>query len=122
MTFQAQKYVKNVKSRKNICTYQNIFVLLRPKLCIDKKNRDMTRTTFNRLREVKDSLPHGSMDAIAAELGIASDEVRAFFNGTGSAESSYHMEPGPDGGIVVLNDTRILEVALRRAWEKTNAI
>ena len=28
------------------------------------------RTTFNRLRAVKDSLPHGSMDAIAEELGI----------------------------------------------------
>ena len=26
------------------------------------------RTTFNRLRAVKDSLPHGSMDAIAAEF------------------------------------------------------
>ena len=39
------------------------------------------RTTFNRLRAVKDSLPHGSMDAIAAELGIPGDEVRAYFNG-----------------------------------------
>ena len=38
----------------------------------------MTRTTFNRLREVKDSLPHGSMDKIAAELGISGDEVRAY--------------------------------------------
>ena len=30
----------------------------------------MARTTFNRLRSVKDSLPHGSMDAIAAEIII----------------------------------------------------
>lgn len=82
----------------------------------------MTRTTFNRLREVKDSLPHGSMDVIAKELGISSDEVRAFFNGSGSAESGYHIEPGPDGGIVVLNDTRILEVALRIAWEQKNGL
>ena len=42
------------------------------------------RTTFNRLRAVKDSLPHGSMDAIAAELGLTGDEVRAFFNGEGT--------------------------------------
>ena len=40
----------------------------------------MVRTTFNRLRAVKDSLPHGSMDAIAAELGVSGDEVRAYFN------------------------------------------
>ena len=82
----------------------------------------MTRTTFNRLRDVKDSLPHGSMAAIAAELGITADEVRAFFNGEGTPESGYHIEPGPDGGIVILNDTRILEVALRIQWEVRNAI
>ena len=82
----------------------------------------MTRTTFNRLREVKDSLPHGSMDKIAAELGVSADEVRAYFNGTGSADAGYHIEPGPDGGIVVFSNTRILEVALRRAWEAQNEL
>ncbi len=75
----------------------------------------MIRTTFNRLREVKDSLPHGSMDVIAQELGIEADAVRAFFKGEGK-EAGYHIEPGPEGGIVELTDTRILEVALRIAW------
>ena len=75
----------------------------------------MIRTTFNRLREVKDSLPHGSMDAIANELGISADAVRSYFNGEGS-ENGYHIEPGPEGGIVELTDTRILVVALRIAW------
>lgn len=75
----------------------------------------MIRTTFNRLREVKDSLPHGSMDAIANELGIQADTVRSYFNGEGNADG-YHIEPGPEGGIVELSDTRILEVALRVAW------
>ena len=78
------------------------------------------RTTFNRLRAVKDSLPHGSMDAIAAELGISGDEVRAYFNGEGTAD--YHLEPGFDGGIVDFTNTRILEAALRRAWEAQNAL
>ena len=78
------------------------------------------RTTFNRLRAVKDSLPHGSMDAIAAELGISGDEVRAFFLGSGSTD--YHLEPGFDGGIVDFSNTRILEVALRKAWEEQNAL
>ena len=82
----------------------------------------MIRTTFNRLRDVKDSLPHGSMDVIANELGIASDEVRAFFNGEGTTETGYHIEPGPDGGIVIINDTRILDIALRRAWLKENGL
>lgn len=82
----------------------------------------MIRTTFNHLREVKDSLPHGSMDAIAAELGIASDDVRSFFNGNGSAEIGYHIEPGPDGGIVEFANTRILEVALRIVWEQRNKL
>jgi hypothetical protein len=78
------------------------------------------RTTFNRLRAVKDSLPHGSMDAIGAELGINGDEVRAYFRGEATADVT--MESGPEGGIVELNNTRILEVALRRAWEAQNAL
>ncbi len=78
----------------------------------------MTRTTFNRLRSVKDSLPHGSMDAIGKELNISADEVRAYFNGEGIAD--YHMEAGPEGGIVTFSNTRILEVALRIAWEAKN--
>ncbi len=82
----------------------------------------MIRTTFNRLREVKDSLPHGSSAVIADELGITADDVRDFFSGTASADTGYHLEPGPDGGVVVLGDTRILEVALRIAWEAKNAL
>ena len=78
------------------------------------------RTTFNRLRAVKDSLPHGSIDATTAKLDIAADEVRASSNGEGNAD--YHIEPGPDGGIVVFSNTRILEVALRRAWEAQNEL
>lgn len=80
----------------------------------------MIRTTFNKLREVKDALPHGSMDAIATELGIASDEVRGIFNGT--AANGYHLDPGPDGGIVTLDDSRILEVALRVVWTSKNGL
>lgn len=71
----------------------------------------MITTTFNKLRHVKDVLPSGSSAKIAAELGITADEVRAYF-GQGN-----HIEAGPDGGIVTLDDTRILEVALRMAWE-----
>lgn len=81
----------------------------------------MIRTTFNKLREVKDSLPHGSMDTIAAELNISGDDVRNFFNGS-AKEEGYHLEAGPDGGIVVLENTAILDVALRLAWVAKNAL
>ena len=80
----------------------------------------MIRTTFNQLREVKDSLPKGSSAVIAEELGMTVDDVRAYFNGT--ATVGYHIEQGPDGGIVILEDTKILEVALRLAWATKNAL
>ncbi len=77
----------------------------------------MIHTTFNRLREVKDSLPDGSMTVIAEELGITPDDVRSYFGGNAAAGLGVHLEPGPDGGLVLLDNTRILEVALRIAWE-----
>ena len=73
----------------------------------------MITTTFNLLRQVKDSLPSGSMARIGEELGVSADDVRAYFSG------GNHIEQGPDGGIVTLDDTRILEVALRIAWENS---
>ena len=82
----------------------------------------MIRTTFNRLREVKDSLPHGSSAVIASELGITADDVRDFFSGKAAGDTGYHLEPGPDGGVVVLENTRILEVALRLAWQTRNEL
>lgn len=87
-----------------------------------KITEDMIRTTFNRLREVKDSLPHGSMDVIANELGVSAETVRDFFRGSDASVNGYHIEPGPDGGIVTMDDTRILEVALRIAWATKNAL
>ena len=78
----------------------------------------MIRTTFNKLRKVKDALPKGSSAIIAQEIGtITADDVRNYFNGTATT-----IEPGPDGGIVVLTDTRILEIALRISWANANAI
>ena len=73
----------------------------------------MITTTFNLLRQVKDSLPSGSMARIGEELGVSADDVRAYFS------DGNHIEQGPDGGIVTLDDTRILEVALRIAWENS---
>ncbi|MCQ2245858.1 MAG: DNA-binding protein [Bacteroidaceae bacterium] len=75
-----------------------------------------TTISFNDLRKIKDQLPSGSMDRIAHELGMAPDTVRNFFGAqnfeTGSTVG-IHIEPGPDGGIVVIDDTSVLDCAMK---------
>jgi AcrR family transcriptional regulator len=77
----------------------------------------MTKTiTFNELRRVKDALPSGSMTKIAEELGLEKETVRNYFGGHDYKDGKscgVHIEPGPDGGLVMLDDTKILEIAHR---------
>ena len=77
----------------------------------------MTKTiTFNELRKVKDSLPSGSMTRIAEELGLEKETVRNYSGGHNYKDGKsigVHIEPGPDGGLVMLDDTQILEIAMR---------
>lgn len=76
----------------------------------------MNRTiTFNELRKIKDSLPSGSMHRIADELNISVETVRNFFGGHNLKDGKcvgIHLEPGPDGGLVMLDDTTVLDRAL----------
>ncbi|MBN1990208.1 MAG: DNA-binding protein [Bacteroidales bacterium] len=70
--------------------------------------------TFNELRKIKDNLPEGSMHKIAEKLNIDVETVRNYFGGTNYAKGGavgFHLEPGPDGGVVTLDDTTILELA-----------
>lgn len=69
-----------------------------------------TMITFNELRKIKDMLPSESMQRIASELGLDEETVRNYFGGEGEAVS-LHIEQGPDGGIVKLDDITILEKA-----------
>lgn len=82
----------------------------------------MTKTiTFNELRKIKDSLPDGSTHRIADELGISVETVRNYFGGQNFDDGTscgIHIEPGPNGGIVVLDDTTIYERALQILAEK----
>ncbi|MDH6311814.1 hypothetical protein M2137_000573 [Parabacteroides sp. PFB2-10] len=75
----------------------------------------MTKTiTFNELRRLKDSLPDGSIHRMADELGISVETVRNYFGGQNFKDGKscgIHIEPGPGGGIVVLDDTTIYERA-----------
>jgi hypothetical protein len=76
----------------------------------------MARTiTFNELRELKDKLPDGSIHRIAEELDMKPETVRNYFGGYNYKEGrsvGIHIEPGPNGGIVVLDDTTIFDKAL----------
>ena len=77
----------------------------------------MERTiTFNELRRIKDSLPDGSMHRIADELNLSVDTVRNFFGGQNFKDGKsvgLHIEPRPNGGIVQLDDTTVLDKALK---------
>jgi len=72
------------------------------------------KITFNELRRIKNSLPEGSTHKIADELGVTVDTVRNYFGGTNyekGAVTGLHIEPGPDGGIIMLDDDTILNKA-----------
>ena len=69
----------------------------------------MRTITFNELRRIKDSLPSGSMHRIADELNMTVETVRNFFGG----HNFKNGKPGPDGGLVMLDDTTVLEKALQ---------
>ena len=85
----------------------------------------MRTITFNELRKIKDSLPSGSMHRIADELNLNVDSrwtwtecwhCKKFFGGHNFKEGKsvgIHLEPGPDGGLVMIDDTTVLDRALR---------
>jgi len=70
--------------------------------------------TFEELRKVKDSLPHGAMEQIAAELNLDVQTVRNYFGSDHFEHDNFvgaHYESGVHGGIVKLDDDRIYEAA-----------
>ena len=81
----------------------------------------MSKTlTFNELRDIKDRLPDGSIHCLANEFGVNVETVRNYFGGYNYKEGKscgLHLEQGPNGGIVVLDDTTILDKALRMIAE-----
>ena len=84
----------------------------------------MTKTiTFNELRRIKDSLPDGSIHRIADELNVTVQTVRNYFGGNNyefGKNCGLHIESGPDGGIVVLDNTTIYDMAMK-ILEEENA-
>ncbi|MFZ1787135.1 MAG: DNA-binding protein [Saprospiraceae bacterium] len=72
--------------------------------------------TFEQLRQIKHQLPAGSVRRIAKELQIEEQAVRNYF-GANKYENTQligrHVQAGPHGGIVNLDDTRIFDMANR---------
>lgn len=76
----------------------------------------MSKTiTFNELRRLKNSLPDGAISQIADKLNTTPQTIRNYFGGCNyeyGKNQGLHIEPGPDGGIVVLDDTTIYDMAV----------
>ncbi|WP_159517854.1 DNA-binding protein [Sunxiuqinia indica] len=72
------------------------------------------KITFNELRKIKDSLPDGSIRQLAHEFDIEVETVRNYFGGANydrGKSVGLHIEPGPNGGVVLIDDSKILERA-----------
>ncbi len=72
------------------------------------------KITFNELRKIKDSLPDGAIKKMAEEFEVTEQTVRNYFGGANYTDGravGIHMEPGPNGGVVLIDDTKILDRA-----------
>jgi len=79
--------------------------------------------TFNELREIKHRLPTGSVARIAKTLQVDEQTVRNYFGANKYDNGQIidkHVEPGPNGGIVNLDDTTILDLAKKIIEESEN--
>ncbi len=70
--------------------------------------------TFQELRQIKHSLPTGSVKRIADDLNVEEQTVRNYFGAMKYKDGRIvgkHIQPGPDGGYVDLEDDTILKAA-----------
>lgn len=72
--------------------------------------------SFNKLRDIKHKLPTGSVKRIATELQIEEQTVRNYFGAQKYEDGKIvgkHVQPGPEGGFVEIEDDTILNAAKR---------
>lgn len=70
--------------------------------------------SMEELRQIKHKLPTGSITRIAEELGVEKQTVRNYFGARkfkNGQPTDSHIQPGPHGGYVHLEDTTILQRA-----------
>ena len=107
-----QKIIKNIL----VVSKKSTNLVVRKENIINLNTLNIMIITFNELRRIKDKLPSGSSQRIADELGIDVETVRNYFGGKhfeAKACAGIHIEQGPDGGVVTLDDTAILDAAMR---------
>lgn len=81
------------------------------------------KITFNELRQVKDSLPKGSVKLLSEEFDVTEETIRNYFGGANYDKGTsvgMHIEPGPNGGIVLLDDSTIFDRAKQLIKHKEN--
>ncbi len=79
--------------------------------------------TYKELRDIKHSLPTGSISRIAQSLNIDEQSVRNYFGANKYNSDNIvgrHIQPGPHGGIVNIENTDILDMAKKIIVESTN--
>lgn len=79
--------------------------------------------TFDELRQIKHQLPTGSVKRIAETLSIDEQTVRNYFGAAkfdDGTTAGTHLQPGPNGGIVHIDDTTIIELARKIIQESNN--
>ena len=78
------------------------------------KTQRLMNITFDELRRIKHDLPTGSVSKIAKMLDLPEQTVRNYFGAHDYEDGDLtgrHVQPGPDGGIISLKDTAILDAA-----------
>ncbi len=80
--------------------------------------------TFKELRNIKHALPTGSIRKIAQDLDLEEQTVRNFFGAkkTPGQNAKWHLQAGPDGGILNINDTTILDRAKKIIVESSSDV
>ena len=79
--------------------------------------------SYEELRKIKHRLPTGSVKRIADALHVEEQSVRNYFGASKYEEGEIvgkHIQPGPHGGVVNLEDTKILEMAKTIIAESQN--
>ena len=79
--------------------------------------------TFKELRDIKHQLPTGSINRIAQELSLDEQTVRNYFGAKKFQQGQiapWHLQPGPNGGIVNIKDETILKLARKIITTQTS--
>jgi len=73
--------------------------------------------SFKALRNLKDSLPDGSIKKIAHNLSLDEDTVRNYFGGTHYKNEAktvdFHIEKTHNGAVVKLEENEIYDEAMK---------